>query len=386
MHSRSVRAIHTSHPSEKIMSATNEFSSKRDSPFSGKVVVVTGASAGVGRAAAIAFAKHGARVALLARGKEGLESARREIELSGGGALTIVADVADAAAVEAAAEQVEKELGPIDIWVNNAMVTIFAPVSEIEPEEFKRVTEVTYLGGVYGTMAALKRMRQRDRGTIVQVSSALAYRSIPLQSAYCGAKHALVGFIDSLRSELIHEGSGIHLTSVQMPALNTPQFGWARNKMPNRPQPVPPIFQPEVAADAILYAASHRRRDVPVGSPTWEAEWGQKLAPGLLDRYLGRTGYRGQQTNEPDDHQRPDNLFQPVAGDPGTHGSFDDQAKSHSPALWVEKNRGSVLGGAVLLGALAALGWYGARSKSTPARAACERVADASKKLRNPWA
>lgn len=330
--------------------------------FKDKIVTITGASAGVGRATAIAFAKAGARVALLARGEEGLESARREIELAGGGGvLTIAVDVSDAQALDQAAERVEQELGPIDIWVNNAMVTIFAPVSKIDPEEFKRVTEVTYLGGVYGTMAALKRMRARDRGTIVQVSSALAYRSIPLQSAYCGAKHALVGFIDALRSELIHEASRVHVTSVQMPALNTPQFGWARNKMPNRPQPVPPIFQPEVAADAILFAASHRRRNVPVGSPTWLAEWGQKFFPGTLDRYLGHRGYRGQQTNEPDPHTRPDNLFEPVASDPGTRGRFSRRAKAASPALWVEKNRGLVLAAGVATGALGALWWYANR-------------------------
>ncbi|MGH8214853.1 MAG: SDR family oxidoreductase [Rhodanobacteraceae bacterium] len=364
------------------MPVTHDATSNARSAFAGKVAVVTGASAGVGRATAIAFAKHGARVALLARGKEGLESTRREIELAGGEALAIPADVADAKAVEAAADKVEAELGPIDVWVNNAMVTIFAPVSEIDPEEFKRVTEVTYLGGVYGTMAALKHMRQRDRGTIVQVSSALAYRSIPLQSAYCGAKHALVGFLDSLRSELIHEGSGVRVTSVQMPALNTPQFGWARNKMPKRPQPVPPIFQPEVAADAILYAASHNRRNVPVGSSTWKAEWGQKFFPGLLDRYLGRTAYKGQQSGDADPHDRPDNLFTPVAGDPGSHGRFDAQAKAISPALWFEENRGPVLGGVALLGALAALGWYGARSRSTPARVVRHRIARASRNLR----
>lgn len=351
--------------------------------FKDKVVVVTGASAGVGRATAIAFAREGARVALIARGEEGLESARREIELAGHAAICAAVDVADAAALDAAADRVEAELGPIDIWVNNAMVTVFAPVAELEPDEFKRVTEVTYLGGVYGTMAALKRMRTRDRGTIVQVSSALAYRSIPLQSAYCGAKHALVGFIDSLRSELLHERSRIHVTSVQMPALNTPQFGWARNKMPNRPQPVPPIFQPEVAAEAILYAASHRRRDIPVGSSTWKAEWGQKLFPGLLDRYLARRAYEGQQSGEADGHDRPDNLFDAVAGDPGTHGAFDARSKSASPALWVEKNRAPILGGAVLLGALAALGWYGARARSAPAVAARDKVRRASHALRS---
>lgn len=325
--------------------------------FKDKIVVITGASAGVGRATAIAFGRAGAKVALIARGEEGLQSAQREVELNGGRALTIALDVADAAALDAAADRIERELGPIDIWVNNAMVTIFAPVSDIDPAEFRRVTEVTYLGGVYGTMAALKRMRERDRGTIVQVSSALAYRSIPLQSAYCGAKHALVGFLDALRSELIHDGSRIHLASVQMPALNTPQFGWARNKMPKRPQPVPPIFQPEVAADAILFAAATRRRSVPVGSPTWEAEWGQKFFPGLLDRYLGRIAYKGQQTDEPDLGNRPDNLFEPVAGDPGTHGTFGSRSIARSPALWVEKNRGALLGGTAVAVALCALGW-----------------------------
>jgi len=333
--------------------------------FKDKVVVVTGASAGVGRATALAFAKQGAKLGLIARGAEGLASARRDIELAGGSALTIQADVADAAAVEDAAQQVEDQLGPIDIWVNNAMVTIFAPVSEIDPEEFKRVTEVTYLGGVYGTMAALKRMRPRNRGTIVQVSSALAYRSIPLQSAYCGAKHALAGFIDALRSELIHDHSRIHVTAVQMPALNTPQFGWARNKLPNRPQPVPPIFEPEVAATAILFAASHHRRTVPVGGPTYLAEWGQKFVPGFLDRYLGRTAYRGQQTHQPDDHARPDNLFEPVAGDPGARGTFSERSRNHSIALWAEEMRAPLLGAAVALAAIAALSWYAGQRGSS---------------------
>ncbi len=301
--------------------------------FKNQVVVITGATAGVGRATARAFAREGAKVGLLARGDEGMKATSRELEAMGATVAAIRVDVADAEAVEHAAQAIEDQLGPIDVWVNNAMVTIFAPVSEIDPQEFKRVTEVTYLGGVYGTMAALKRMRARDHGTIVQVSSALAYRSIPLQSAYCGAKHALVGFIDSLRSELIHEHSRVHLTSVQMPALNTPQFSWARNKMPNRPQPVPPIFQPEVAASAILWAACHRRRNVPVGGPTYLAEWGQKFIPGTLDHYLAHTAYRGQQTDEPDPAGRPGNLFEPVGGDPGAQGRFSDRAKEESPAL-----------------------------------------------------
>lgn len=349
------------------MSLLDTRSSTHNGDFDDKIVVITGASAGVGRATALAFSKAGARVALIARGEEGLQSAKRDIELAGGQALTLVADVSDAAAVEAAADTVETQLGPIDIWVNNAMVTVFAPVSELEPDEFKRVTEVTYLGGVYGTMAALKRMRTRNRGVIVQVSSALAYRSIPLQSAYCGAKHALVGFIDSLRSELIHENSRIHITSVQMPALNTPQFGWARNKMPNRAQPVPPIFQPEVAANAILFAASHRRRNVPVGSPTWMSEWGQKFVPGMLDHYLARVAWSGQQTDESEDPGRADNLFEPVAGDPGTRGTFSTRSSPKSPALWVEENREWVVGTALVVGVLAALGWYGTRSQSASA-------------------
>lgn len=350
------------------MSLLKARSNTRKGDFENKIVVITGASAGVGRATALAFAKAGARVALIARGEEGLQSAKREIELAGGEALTIVADVSDAVAVDAAADTIERELGPIDIWVNNAMVTIFAPVSKIEPDEFRRVTEVTYLGSVYGTMAALKRMCQRDRGVIVQVSSALAYRSIPLQSAYCGAKHALVGFIDSLRSELIHQHSHIHITSVQMPALNTPQFGWARNKMPNRAQPVPPIFQPEVAANAIMFAASHRRRSVPVGSPTWMSEWGQKFVPGLLDHYLARVAWNGQQTDESEDPGRADNLFEPVAGDPGTHGTFTNRSNANSPALWVEENREWVVGTVVVVGVLAALGWLGGRSQPSLVR------------------
>ncbi len=342
--------------------------------FKNQVVVITGASAGVGRATARAFAHQGANVGLIARGKEGLEAARREIELIGTRALAIEADVADADAIERAAQTVEDQLGPIDVWVNNAMVTIFAPVSKISAAEFKRVTEVTYLGGVYGTMAALKRMRPRNRGSIVQVSSALAYRSIPLQSAYCGAKHALVGFIDALRSELIHDGSRVHVTAVEMPALNTPQFSWARNKMPNRPQPVPPIFQPEVAAEAILFAARHRRRSIPVGGPTYLAEWGQKIAPGLLDLYLGRTGYRSQQSDEPDDPDRADNLYQPIAGDPGAHGRFSDRATPTSPALWAEENRAPLFAAvAAVTGAIAAWWWHAHSQRRSSMRSLSRR-------------
>ena len=348
--------------------ATNESGTvtpRRRGRFAEQVVVITGASAGVGRATARAFAREGARVGLIARGQSGLDAARSEIERGGGQAIAIALDVADAQALEDAAERVERELGPIDIWVNNAMVTVFASVNQIGPDEFKRVTEVTYLGGVYGAMAALKRMRTRNRGTIVQVSSALAYRSIPLQSAYCGAKHALAGFVDALRCELIHERSNIHVTAVQMPALNTPQFSWARNKLPHHPQPVPPIFQPEVAADAILYAASHRRRNVPVGAPTWLAEWGQRFVPGLLDKYLGRTAWGGQQTPEPDDHKRADNLFSPVDADsdPGAHGEFDARARKFSWALWTEKHRRSLGWGALAAGAMGTGLWFGARKR-----------------------
>src|SRR5690348_17856454 len=347
------------------MSALDAHVRKSQGKFKNKVVVITGASAGVGRASARAFAREGAKVALIARGQAGLDAARREIQMGGGTAISIALDVADAQALDSAAERAEHELGPIDIWVNNAMVTVFAPVNQIGPDEFKRVTEVTYLGGVYGAMAALKRMRPRDRGTIVQVSSALAYRSIPLQSAYCGAKHALAGFVDALRCELIHEKSRTHVTAVQMPALNTPQFSWARNKLPHHPQPVPPIFQPEVAADAILYAASHRRRNVPVGAPTWLAEWGQRFVPGLLDRYLGRTAWGGQQTPEPDDHKRADNLFSPVDadGDPGAHGDFDARARRFSWALWVEKHRRGLGLGALAASALGTGMWFGARKR-----------------------
>jgi NADP-dependent 3-hydroxy acid dehydrogenase YdfG len=295
-----------------------------------EVVVITGASAGLGRAAAREFGSHGAKVGLIARGIDGLEAAKREIESAGGKALVLPLDIADANAVENAADSVEREFGPIDIWVNNAMASVFSPVREMKPEEYKRVTEVTYLGVVYGTIAALKRMLPRDRGTIVQVGSALVYRSIPLQSAYCAAKHAIAGFTDSLRCELIHDKSNVRVTMVQMPALNTPQFGWVMSRLKNKAQPVPPIFQPEVGARAIYWAAHHSRREIYAGWPTVEAIVGNKVAPGWLDHYLGKTGFDSQQTSEPEDPDRPDNLWKPVQGDHGAHGTFDSEAHERS--------------------------------------------------------
>jgi NAD(P)-dependent dehydrogenase (short-subunit alcohol dehydrogenase family) len=320
-------------------------------PEARRVVVITGASAGVGRATARRFADEGAAIGLLARGGERLEAAAREVKDAGSEALSLPVDVADPEAVEAAATRVEDELGPIDVWVNNAMVTVFAPVAELTPDEFSRVTEVTYLGSVWGTMAALRRMRPRDRGTIVQVGSALAYRGIPLQSGYCGAKHALQGFLDSLRTELIHDRSGIRVTSVHLPALNTPQFSWGRAKTEQAPQPVPPIFQPEVAAEAIVRAASNPRREVWVGWPTVRAIVGDKLAPALLDRRLARTAYDDQKRDEPVSAKRPDNLFEPAVGDFAAHGPFDGRAKSRSVQLWLTTNRGRLAVGATGLAA-----------------------------------
>jgi NAD(P)-dependent dehydrogenase (short-subunit alcohol dehydrogenase family) len=307
--------------------------------MNGRVVVVTGASAGVGRAAALAFAERGDAVGLLARGAERLDSTRREVEALGGRAQTVAVDVAHAEAVEDAASQVEQALGPIDVWVNNAMATVFAPLADMEPDEFRRASEVTYLGSVWGTMAALRRMRPRDRGVVVQVGSALAYRGIPLQSAYCGAKHALQGFLESVRTELAHDGSKVRLTMVQLPALNTPQFTWSRAKMPRQPQPVPPIFQPEVAADAIVWAADHPRRELLVGWPTVKTILGNAVAPGVADRYLADKGYEAQQTERPLEHERPGNLFEPSTGDAGAHGPFDDRAKPFSVQLWATKHR-----------------------------------------------
>ena len=307
---------------------------------SSEVVVITGASAGIGRATAQAFAKQGACIGLLACSREGLEAAQREVEALGGHALVLPTDVSDPEQVEAAAAAVEATFGAIDIWVNDAMASILSPFTEIKPEDFRRVTEVTYLGYVYGTMAALKRMKPRDRGTIVQVGSALAYRSIPLQAAYCGAKAAIRGFTDAIRCELLHDNSNVHITMVQMPAVNTPQFGWIKTTMPHQPQPVPPIFQPEVAADAIVWSAHHKRRELYVGSSTVEAILGNEIAPGLLDRYLAKSGYSSQQTDQPTAPNRSSNLWEPVPnGNYNAHGQFDDQAQDGSLELWAAKNQ-----------------------------------------------
>jgi NAD(P)-dependent dehydrogenase (short-subunit alcohol dehydrogenase family) len=322
-----------------------------------RVVAITGASAGLGRATVRRFAREGDHIGLIARGQEGLEHARKEVESAGGRALALPTDVADAEQVEKAAESIEKEFGPIDVWVNNAMVTVFSPFLELTADEFHRATEVTYLGYVYGTMSALKRMVPRDRGTVVQVGSALAYRSIPLQSAYCGAKAAIRGFTDSLRTELLHRKSSVHLTMVQMPALNTPQFEWCRARLPNRPQPVPPIFQPEVGADAIYWAAGHKRREVWVGGSSVSAIVGTKIAPGVLDRYLAKTGYDSQQTDEPMPEFRPDNLFAPVAEDHGAHGQFDARAHDHSRQFWMDTHRPWLAAASAGLGLAVAFLW-----------------------------
>ena len=315
-----------------------------------EVVVITGASAGVGRATARNFARHGARIALLARGTDGLEAAQREVQELGGTAIVIPVDVANAEQVEAAAARVEIDLGKIDIWINNAMTSVFSPIKEMTPEEFRRVTEVTYLGCVYGTLAALKRMLPRDRGVIVQVGSALAYRGIPLQSAYCAAKHAVQGFCDSLRCELLHDQSCVRLTMVQLPALNTPQFGWVKSRLPRKAQPVPPIFQPEVAAEAIYFAAHNPRREFYVGAPSVAVIVANKFVPGLLDHYLARTGYDSQQYDGAEDPNRPNNLWQPVPGDHGAHGAFHARARSWSPQLWTSEHRTLVALAAIGLG------------------------------------
>lgn len=315
-----------------------------------EVVVVTGASAGVGRATAAEFGRLGASVGLIARNGDSLERAAEEIRRLGGQALVLPTDVSDVTQVQSAARQVEQKLGPIDIWVNNAMVTVFSKFVDLSPEEFKRATEVTYLGAVWGTMTALKCILPRDRGCIVQVGSALAYRSIPLQSAYCGAKSAIRGFTDSVRTELLHNKSKVHLTMVQLPAVNTPQFDWCRTHLPRHPQPVPPIFDPGVPARAIVWAAHQRRRELYLGLPTLIAIEANKFIPGFLDRYLARTGFASQQTIERVDPNRPDNLFEPVHGDFNARGSFDAQAWHGSVQFWLTRHR--MFAGLLLSGVL----------------------------------
>jgi NAD(P)-dependent dehydrogenase (short-subunit alcohol dehydrogenase family) len=309
---------------------------------SSEVVVVTGASSGIGRAIARRFAQGGAAVALIARGRDGLEGARREVEEAGGRALVLPTDIADWDAVNSAARAAEEALGPIDVWVNNAMTTVFAPFKEIEPDEFRRATEVTYLGAVWGTKAALDRMLPRDRGSIVLVGSALAYRGIPLQAPYCGAKHAEKGFFESLRTELRHDKSNVHLSMVQLPGHNTPQFLHCRSKMPKVPQPMPPYYQPEVAADAVYWSAHNRRRELYVGFPTVKTIVGNKVAPWLVERVLAKQAVSGQQSDKPADPNRKDNLMAPVPGDPGAHGPYDGKARTSALLTQLSKRRGVV--------------------------------------------
>jgi short-subunit dehydrogenase len=308
-----------------------------------KVVVITGASAGVGRAIAREFGRQKGKIGLIARGKDGLEAAKSEIEEMGGEGLVLSLDVADSEQVDQAAQKVEDTFGPIDVWINNAMVSILSPVKEMTPSEYKRVTDVTYLGYVHGTLAALKRMIPRDEGIIIQISSALAFRSIPLQSAYCAAKHAIAGFTESLRSELFHDKSKVRVTMVNLPAVNTPQFNWMKSRLPNEPQPVPPIFQPEVIAKAVVYASEHNRREINVGFPTLRAIQAEKTVPGLADRYLAIYGYRSQQTDEPVNPHRKDNLWTPLPGDHGAHGKFNLNARTFSLQLLLTTHRVSSL-------------------------------------------
>ncbi|HYC60535.1 MAG TPA: SDR family oxidoreductase [Thermoanaerobaculia bacterium] len=327
-----------------------------------QVVVITGASAGIGRATARMFAARGARIGLIARNAEALEAARSEVEARGGKAIVVVADVADADAIERSAQTIEDELGPIDVWVNNAMASVLGPVKELSADEFRRVTEVTYLGIVHGTLSALRRMLPRDRGVIVQVGSTLAYRGIPLQAPYCAAKHAVQGFHESLRSELLHDGSNVRVCMVNLPAVNTPQFRWLRSHMPRKAQPFGTIFEPEVAARAIVWASDHPRRELNVGWGTSQAIIANAFAPGLLDRYLGRIGFDAQQGDEPEEEGRADNLFAPVPGDAGAHGVFSDRAKGTSPQLWANTHRGVI--GLLAIGGLIGLLTSGSGKRS----------------------
>jgi NAD(P)-dependent dehydrogenase (short-subunit alcohol dehydrogenase family) len=322
-----------------------------------EVVVVTGASAGIGRATVRRFAKDGAQIGLIARNVEALENAKREVEEAGGKALVLPLDLADHEAVEAAAQRVEDELGPIDIWINNAMNSVMSPVKEMRPEEYKRVTEVTYLGAVYGTLSALKRMLPRDHGSIVLVGSALAYRGIPLQSAYCGAKHAMQGFADSLRTELMHDNSNVRLTMVQLPGVNTPQFTWVRTRMPRTPKPIGDVYTPEVAAESIHWAAHNERRELIVGMPAVKSIIGNKFVPQYADWVLSREGFEGQQTDQPVDPDRVDNLWESPPGDRGATGPFTDEAKDFSPQLWGTTHRtAAAMIGAGVVGAAVAMG------------------------------
>lgn len=326
------------------------------------VVVVTGASAGVGRAVVRRFARDNCRIGLVARGIAGLERAKEEVEAAGGEALICQCDVADPSAVEQAAARVEERFGRIDIWINAAFAGVLSRFTDMDMADYERVTKVTYLGQVHGTFSALKRMVPRNRGSIVLVGSALAYRGIPLQSAYCGAKHAIQGFHDSVRSELLHDKSDVHVSMVQLPGVNTPQFDWIKTNLPKKPKPASPPYQPEIAAEAIHYAAHHRRKEITVGWPSLQAIWGDRFASSLLDRYLARTSIAGQQDSEPVSPDRQNNLYEPVSGDPGAHGRFDDQARRRSSQLWLTTHRGHLaLGAGVIALAGAALSRFRSR-------------------------